>query len=370
MKIIKLTDSKLPWEFNKTYEDNKLIIFPTETCYGVGANPQSEHAITNLLNYKNRPPGKAISVAVSRPDEINTLIKIQEENKSIVSKFLPGPITVVGNSLGKVDKRLEAPDQSLGVRVPAYPPLLDLLAKTGKIITATSANLSGKANPYSPEQLLKQLSGKKKNQIGLIIDAGELPKNPPSLVIDLRQNFQVYREGLLSKNDILTGQIYNANTESETIKIAQDWLKRFWNKNLSIYREKSLVVLLTGELGAGKTTFTKGLAKGIGIEDNVNSPTFNYVSEYLSNESVLFHADLWRMESENITFKQLGIDIKHERYSGIKSDKKLIVVEWPDKLNLNLLRDNTELVIVEIKIFKTGQNSRRIVITDNQSNQS
>ncbi|MCM3007087.1 tRNA (adenosine(37)-N6)-threonylcarbamoyltransferase complex ATPase subunit type 1 TsaE [Priestia koreensis] len=107
------------------------------------------------------------------------------------------------------------------------------------------------------------------------------------------------------------------------------------------------VLLLEGDLGAGKTTFTKGLAKGLGIERNVNSPTFTIIKEYRNGRLPLYHMDVYRVEDE---FEDLGFD---EYFNG----DGVTVVEWA-----HLIKEQLPEERLEINIFHQAENERKIEI--------
>lgn len=115
------------------------------------------------------------------------------------------------------------------------------------------------------------------------------------------------------------------------------------------------LIYLEGDLGAGKTHITKGIASGIGIEEDITSPTFTLINEYFTNKVNLYHLDLYRLDSVNQVLN-LGVE------DFIDSEKSLVIMEWSDKLEGNKLSDN----LLEIKLLHEN-NARRIIIkTDNK----
>lgn len=118
------------------------------------------------------------------------------------------------------------------------------------------------------------------------------------------------------------------------------------------------IILLQGEMGAGKTTMTKGIAKGLGITDEIVSPTFtlmnvyNVVKSQKSNVKSLIHIDTYRLESEDNL-----IEIGVEDYLG-QADT-ITIIEWPEKITTLLKNKKT----IEISIVKQDNNSREISIT-------
>lgn len=113
---------------------------------------------------------------------------------------------------------------------------------------------------------------------------------------------------------------YKAKNNSETIEVGY---------NLGKVLKKGDVVCLTGELGAGKTTFTKGIAKALNCEYEPVSPTFNIVNEY-PGDITLYHFDLYRLKSASDLY---SIDIDSYLFSG-----GICIIEWPD-IALNLLEN-------------------------------
>lgn len=108
------------------------------------------------------------------------------------------------------------------------------------------------------------------------------------------------------------------------------------------------VITLTGDLGAGKTTFTQGLAKGLGVKRHVNSPTFTIIKEYQGSSLTLYHMDAYRLEDQA---EDLGFD--EYFYGG-----GVCVVEWPQ-----MIQDYIPQERLEIEINKTGEQTREISFT-------
>lgn len=121
-------------------------------------------------------------------------------------------------------------------------------------------------------------------------------------------------------------------------------------KFLAKFLEEEDVILLDGDLGAGKTTFTQSLAKALGIEEVVNSPTFSIVNEYEFNKGVLYHFDLYRIEEAEELF-----DIGFEEYF---LKEGIIIIEWAEKF-INEIPQPW----LKIYIIKEDENSRIFKIT-------
>lgn len=321
MKIIKLTDQNMTTTALTMLKNGGLVIFPTETVYGALVDTKNPAAVSKLLTYKHRPVGKPISLACANRKMAEQYVEINQQADKIYRTLLPGPITVVSLSRQQVDARLAGENQTLGIRLPAYPPLLQLLARFGSPLTATSANSHGKKAPYSVPDLLTHLSAKQKAQIDLIVDGGALPRRPPSLVLDttadtptvLRPNDQVTLQN--------TGAIsYLSHSPAETQAIAQDIL----TQHLPALRQTGLIIALDGALGAGKTVFTQGLAQKLQLDVPVTSPTYTYIKEYPFTlpefAGTLYHLDVWRL-ADAATLKLLELD-------KIQRPNNLLVIEW------------------------------------------
>ena len=132
---------------------------------------------------------------------------------------------------------------------------------------------------------------------------------------------------------------YTSRSVDDTVRIAQD-----------IESEKfpNMVICLTGELGSGKTVFTKGFAHALQVEEEVTSPTFNIIKEYLSGEMPLFHMDVYRLEG---SVEDLGI----EEYF---TKKGITIIEWADMIE-DYLPDKR----LDIKIRSSSEDEDKRIIT-------
>ena len=117
--------------------------------------------------------------------------------------------------------------------------------------------------------------------------------------------------------------------------------------------EPGVVIAYRGDLGAGKTAFTRGLARGLGVKESVTSPTYTIVNEYLSGSMPLFHFDMYRLGSEDELF-----DIGWEDYL---ERGGICAVEWSENV-----RDALEDPIT-VTIEKLGEDTRRITIEGGES---
>jgi len=125
---------------------------------------------------------------------------------------------------------------------------------------------------------------------------------------------------------------------------------RAWGENLGRSIHPPLLITLTGELGAGKTTLAQAICLGYGVEEPITSPTYSLVQEYFSPHSAVFHIDLYRVESPD-QLTNLGWD-------DIISARALILVEWPERAGARLPEDHLPIDIDYI----VGDATRRILL--------
>lgn len=377
MEIKKLEDITYV-EIIELLNNHGLIIYPSDTCYGIACDPTDPVAVEKLLKYKMRREGKAISIAVTDLEMAARYADINDTARSIYTRFLPGPYTVISKSKGVVAQGIEAENGTVGIRIPDSKWLLDLVEKYGKAITATSANQSYQKTPYKIQDILENLSKKSEALLDLIIDGGELEHNPPSTVMDTTMgDIQVLRKGkFLPENSKI--HEFVSNSEAETIEFGAKLFKQY-QKNLEF---RPLLFALQGDLGAGKTQFTKGLAQSMGITEQVISPTFILSREYDSPiGNRLYHIDTWRLETdedfESIGFRKMldrsseysvesiqSGDINHliELAHQPPTNYHTLSIEWADKVQqyLTKLDVNVKIIWIEIEADTVIENKRTI----------
>ena len=130
-----------------------------------------------------------------------------------------------------------------------------------------------------------------------------------------------------------------SRSELETIQIAQ---------NLESEKFPNMVICLDGDLGSGKTIFTKGFAQALGIQENITSPTFNIIKEYNSGEMPLYHMDVYRSDGK---VDELGIEDYFNK-GGV------VIIEWAD-----MIKDYLPEERLDIKIKVLDEDSRVLIFT-------
>ena len=345
MKVLEIKGNnyqKIIEETATVLKDGGLVIFPSDTVYILAVDPTNKKAVEKLLAFKNRWTGKAISIAVLDKKMATEYVELNENSESIYANLLPGPFTIVSNGKGKVAKGIEAENGTLGIRIPDNKYIHDLVKTFGKPVTATSANLSGRTPNYSIASFLRPLSNKKKEMIDLIVDGGKLPRNKPSTVIDATEaELKILRRG-----DLITGssQTLISKSEKETEKIAEFLLKKFG--------DEPLIFALTGDLGCGKTVFSRKIGHLLGVKEKITSPTFVIYNEYETGKNKFLHFDLYRIsadyELEEIKFFDLF-------------KNNIACVEWPENMgekNFEKLKKENKVVTIQFKYI--DENTREI----------
>lgn len=153
-----------------------LVVYPTETVYGLGADALSETAVYKVYEAKNRLLGKPISVAVSDIEMIYGIACVDRFAEQFIEKFLPGPVTVVLPVKNILPSDLSGGTGTIGIRYPDHSLALKLISEFDSPITSTSANISGQISPVT--------AGQVDVPCDYVIDGGKLP-GTPSTVINL-----------------------------------------------------------------------------------------------------------------------------------------------------------------------------------------
>ena len=153
-----------------------LIVYPTDTIYGLGADALSDEAIHKVYEAKKRPPGIPVSIAVSDFEMLGAVGRIEPWMSKFIETFLPGPVTVVLQARNCIPDVLTGGTGLIGVRIPANDIAMRIIERFDAPITATSANIHGGNDPKSREEVSVPYE--------LFVEGGKLP-GTPSTVVDL-----------------------------------------------------------------------------------------------------------------------------------------------------------------------------------------
>jgi Sua5/YciO/YrdC/YwlC family protein len=193
-KVVKSSEMN---EIISTIKNGKVVAFPTETVYGLGVKFGSVEALDLLMEAKNREYSKAITLMVANKQEIENYAYISHDAKKIISRFMPGMLTLVFKKKENVDSKMTNGKETIGIRIPDNDFVLSLLKEAGPMLV-TSANLSNHPNTTSTKEVLEQLDGR----IDLIVD-GETKDSIASTVIDVSgKDIKILREGKITQKQI------------------------------------------------------------------------------------------------------------------------------------------------------------------------
>lgn len=171
-----------------------VILYPTDTVYGLGANIFNNDAVERIYEIKKRDQSKPLSVLVQNTESLELIADLNRSSREIINKWLPGPFTFILNKKNVVSPYVSA-SSKVGVRIPDYK-IARALASLFPI-TTTSANLTNECTLSNPQDILKQIG----NDIDLVIDVGDLGAAKPSTVIDLSSSKPtLVRNGFDSKD--------------------------------------------------------------------------------------------------------------------------------------------------------------------------
>ena len=184
----------------KIIKNGGLVIFPTETVYGVGANGLNKNAIKKIYEAKQRPLNKPISLLVSNIDMIENVAKdITNIEYSIIEKFFPGPLTIILKKKETIPDILTAGSDTIGIRMPANDIALNLINYAGVPLATPSANLSGKPSGTNLKDIIKDFDG----NVDCFIDDGPSKIGLASTIVKVVDGVpHILRQGSISIDEI------------------------------------------------------------------------------------------------------------------------------------------------------------------------
>jgi L-threonylcarbamoyladenylate synthase len=196
-KIIKIESQKYSRNDLSTIvsvlKEKGLIVYPTETFYGLGANCFSPEAVKKIFVLKRRNRIKPLPIVISDLSMLDSVVgEIPSAAKPFIDFYWPGPLTIIFPAKPHLSEELLGENKSIGVRLPAHLGLRDLVNHAGFPITATSANISGEEELSDPKKVFDIFTGK----VDCIVDGGITKGGLPSTVIDFTAPIpRILREG-------------------------------------------------------------------------------------------------------------------------------------------------------------------------------
>ncbi len=175
----------------------RVIIFPTDTVYGIGTKIFDVEGIKRIYEIKHRPLDKLLACLCASLEQIEEIAVVTPTARKLINKFLPGPLTVILNSKPEVFERIGY--KTIGIRIPNSSLALDLLKDNGPMLT-TSVNESGEVPFNEYDEIYENYH----DLVDLIYPSNLPSSNIASTVVFLTgDSFKILREGQISSNDIL-----------------------------------------------------------------------------------------------------------------------------------------------------------------------
>ncbi|WP_026338956.1 L-threonylcarbamoyladenylate synthase [Fusobacterium russii] len=181
----------------------ELIIYPTDTVYGLGAIITNEKSLEKIYEVKTRNFSSPLIALVSSVKYIEKIAVLNQKEKKLVEElaknFWPGALTIILNKKREVPSIMVSGGDTVGVRIPNLDLALEIIELAGGILATTSANISGEASPSSYEELSQTI----KDRVDLLIDGGKCKIGEVSTIVDLTKAIpKILREGAISSKEI------------------------------------------------------------------------------------------------------------------------------------------------------------------------
>jgi L-threonylcarbamoyladenylate synthase len=248
-KIIKIDkdniDESLINEAAILIREGKIVAFPTETVYGLGANGLDTNAVEGLFKAKGRPQDNPLILHVSNLEQLRSLVtQIPEIALECMKRFWPGPLTMIFNKSEIVPYMITGGLETVAIRMPNNPIALKLIEESSLPIAGPSANLSGKPSPTNASHVIEDLDGK----IDMIIDGGETGVGLESTVLDLSIGTPtILRPGGITYED-LKEIIPNVEQDLGTIKMSENIVPKSPGQKYKHYAPKADMTVYTGNI--------------------------------------------------------------------------------------------------------------------------
>ena len=205
IKIDKISDvGENKWQvLADEIKSGKLIIYPTDTVYGLGAIISNEQSINNVYQAKSRSFSSPLIALVSSVDKVDEVAKVTEKERELLKKlgevFWPGALTVILKAREHIPSIMISGGDTIGVRIPNLDLSIKIIELAGGVLATTSANISGEATPKS----YSELSGEIKNNVDILVDGGECKLGEASTIIDLTKDVpKILRKGAIDIDEI------------------------------------------------------------------------------------------------------------------------------------------------------------------------
>jgi L-threonylcarbamoyladenylate synthase len=177
-------------EAARAVKNGGLIVYPTDTVYGLGANPTDARAVDRLFSVKKRD-AKPIPLLCDSIESARRVAVLNDRSVEIAKRYWPGALTIVAPLGRELPFPIHQGTRTVGVRVPASRLCVELIALCGGLLTGTSANLSGRPSCRSAQEAYRDLGG----EVDLVLDGGRLEGSESTVVRVTARGVEVFRQG-------------------------------------------------------------------------------------------------------------------------------------------------------------------------------
>jgi len=258
----------------KIIQDGGLVVFPTETVYGLGANALNEQAVAKIFLAKGRPSDNPVIVHIADQQQLSDLVEgISVAEQKLIDSFWPGPLTIIFPKKNTISKVISGGLSTIAIRMPSHPVAHSLIEKSGVPIAAPSANTSGRPSSTSGDEAHRDLVGK----VDMIIDAGASDIGLESTVVMVKEDYVlILRPGAVTK-DMIEGVVapLGVNFAADTSELSASPGTKYLH-----YAPKAPLEIVPREQIHNRATELRAMGKKVGIA-LLNEKTLEEVSKNL-----------------------------------------------------------------------------------------
>jgi L-threonylcarbamoyladenylate synthase len=179
-------------------KEGELVVYPTDTLYGIGADPFNENSVKKVFLAKNRPFDMPLSIAVSNEKMMESVAVLNDNARKLIRRFLPGALTILLTRKPTIPDILTSGSNQVGIRIPNHPLAIRIIDRFGPIVS-TSANLHSHKDPIDARIPLKDLQ----SAVRICVDCGKTIRGEPSTIVDVSDGtVEVIRKGAISQEEI------------------------------------------------------------------------------------------------------------------------------------------------------------------------
>jgi len=200
MPILKATADNIR-KASKTVKNGGVIVYPTDTVYGLGCNPFNVQAVKRIFETKGERKDKPLPILGSNIIHIQKIVQLNEKAMKVTEKFWPGPLTIIVPKKPSLSDIVTCGQRSVGVRIPNHSVAIQLISLCDGLLVGTSANKTGHKSSKTALEAAEQLGA----QVDVILDAGPTPLCQESSVLDLTSKKpKMLREGPIKLEEVLS----------------------------------------------------------------------------------------------------------------------------------------------------------------------